>query len=394
MSLADGLEKFVTPIANFLKKSWIKTLIWTVVVVYVLLVVSQFASGWWLYHLIYDDLEKTGTFANLYFLKAATTALTMIALAFLPTVVGLWLRFRTRTASLITGAVLVGWLVLLGVLTASTYRGPFGLTGDIQCSYFLDEDGTVALRPMDRPVDRDTGQELKPADKNVIKVWRSENPGKTPNCNVPAAPPREPQRIAIADAHNFPWFGPRGAQVWYARDRDGSCRFYDAPGKDPVVGDELKRVTNEVVYEAQRLQDERSRTIAAQAAAEVERVRARDAVEQHQRKAKDAAEQRQRKATDAANALAEGNYDLVLTDCPIGEGNAQDDPCVSLHQQAAHGKATALVTQSRQEVKQYELDEAVRNAQLALKLEPDNQPAKDILRFAQTLKRADAGPKR
>jgi hypothetical protein len=383
VSLADGLEKVFTPIADFLKKSWIKTLIWTVVIVYILLVLSQFAGGWWLYHLIYDDLEKTGAFANLYFLKATTSALTMISLAFLPTVFGLWLRFRTRTASLITGAVFVGWLVLLGALTAYTPRGSFNrLTGQIQCSYFLNEDGTVALRPVDQLVDQDTGQELKPADKNVIRVWRSENPGKIPNCNLPAAPPREPQRIAIADAHDFPWFGPRGAQVWYARDHDGSCRYYDGPGKDPVAGEELKPVTNEIVYEAQRLQDERSRTIAAQVAAEVERGKARDAVAQHQQK-----------ATEAGNALAEGKYDLVLTDCPNGEGNAQDDPCVSLHQQAAHWKATALVKQSQQEVQQYELDEAVRNALLALKLEPNNQPAKEVLRLAQTLKRTGVDPK-
>jgi hypothetical protein len=394
VSLADGLEKVFTPIANFLKRSWIKSLIWTVVIVYVLLVLSQFAGGWWLYHLIYDDLEKTGTFANLYFLKAAATALTMTSLAFLPTVFGLWLRFRTRTASLITGAVFVGWLVLLGALTAYTPRGSFNrLTGQIQCTYFLSEDGTVALRPIDQLVDRDTGQELKPADKNVIKEWRSENPGKTPNCNLPAAPPREPQRLAIADAHDFPWFGPRGAQVWYARDRDGSCRYYDRPGKDPVAGEELNPVTNEIVYEAQRLQDERSRTMAVQAAAEVERGKARDAVEQHQRMAKAASEQRQRKATDAANALAEGKYDLVLTDCPNGEGNAQDDPCVSLHQEAAHKEASALVKQSQREVQQYELEEAIRNAQQALKLEPNNDPAKNILRLAQTLKRADAEPK-
>jgi hypothetical protein len=66
---------------------------------------------------------------------------------------------------------------------------------------------------------------------------------------------------------------------------------------------------------------------------------------------------------------------------------------VSLHQQAAHWKATALVKQSQQEVQQYELDEAVRNALLALKLEPNNQPAKEVLRLAQTLKRTGVDPK-
>lgn len=381
MGLADGLEKVFNPIARILRNPWIKIVFGTVIGGYALLLAVQYYGGRRLYDLIYSDLLKTGAFTNQYFLKAAALALTMVSLAFVPTILGLWLRLKSKIASLITGGVFTAWLVLLGALAA--WHHPIFDTedGTAQCNYFLNEDGKVVLRPIVFKVDPDTGTALRGIDSPIMSKWRAENPGASPTCKWPVEaapllppppPPRTPQPMTISDPDKWPWFIHGGAAVWYMRDRDGSYRYFDGPGKDPVTGEELTAVTRDVVDAARRLQAQRVRQLAIEAA-------------------KAGKEESVRHAGDA---LAKGNYDLVLTDCPSGEGDAQDDPCVALHQQAAHGKATALAMQSQQEVQRYELDEAVRSAQQALKLEPDNQPAKDILRVARALQRADAGPRR
>jgi hypothetical protein len=53
-------------------------------------------------------------------------------------------------------------------------------------------------------------------------------------------------------------------------------------------------------------------------------------------------------------------------------------------------KAAVLVGQSNEEFQEDETDNAIRDAVQALKLDPDNEAGKKILRLAQTLKRADA----
>jgi hypothetical protein len=400
--LAGGLESFFGRIARFLKRYWFVSCVVLPVVVYLVLLLGNIPVGTGLYAFIKGDLEETGVFPNGHLLNGASLILTAVSLAFLPTILWMALRLRHKKVTLIVGGIFGGWAIFLGILAEFTPRRPFTLTGIPECSYFLNADGTVALRPKDLSVDLQTGKKLELATGDVIEIWRTQNPGKSVSCESPTAvTPHTPHLITIADAHTYRWFGPDGALVWYVQDSDGSYRFYDGPGRDPILDGELKPVTRDVVQEAQRIQDEHTKTVGSRVAAEAERSRALEEAEQRELKNRQAAEEREKlnqeaarrrqvNAQDAERAFAAGDFDLALIDCPDVKHDLQDDPCASVHQEAAQKKVAILVKRSEEDVRKYKLDDAIQDAAEALKLEPESESAKTALHFAQTLKRADA----
>jgi hypothetical protein len=406
VDLADRIEKVFRPIADFLKKHWFVSSIGIPAAFYLVLLFGNFLGGMGLYAFIKSDLDGTGLFPNGRLLRGASLILTAVSLAFLPTILWMALRLRHKKVVLIVGGIFGGWAILLGILAEFLPRGPFTHTGIPECSYFVSADGTVALRPKDEDgsVDQQTGKRLEQAGGDVIEKWRTQNPGMTVNCSSPTIiAPHTPQLIRIPDAHPYRWFGPDGALVWYAQDSDGSYRFYDGPGRDPILDGELKPVTRSIVQEAQHIQDEHTKTTALQATAEAERARAREAAEQREQRnqeaaelrekvKKEAAQRRRANAQDAERAFAAGDYDLALVDCPDVKQETQNDPCAHVHQKAAQKKVAVLVRQSQENLRKYNLDDAIRDAAEALRLEPGNERAKTVLHYAQGLKRADASP--
>lgn len=184
----------------------------------------------------------------------------------------------------------------------------------------------------------------------------------------PKAPPtpRPPQQVRVPDAYMEQWFDPLH---WYVRDRNGGLRFFVGAKKedtDPVTGAVLAPVTKEVVYEVQRRQDVQEFTNRLAG--------------------------RQQKARDAQKALDEGNYELALENCPGVDSEFRPDPCENLYHEAVRRKTNALLKRSKQEIHEDKLDEAVRDAQLALRIDPGNEEAKRVLALAQSLERAEGGP--
>jgi hypothetical protein len=207
-----------------------------------------------------------------------------------------------------------------------------------------------------------------------------------------------PQQINIKDAYTEQWFDRDGQPlIWYAQNPNGTERYFRGSGPDPVTGVELKPVTQSIVEEEKRREDEVNKELQRQRGqqAQSDAAAAKAAKDQKERiatakKADAVAEQHRQYAIDAENALAAGNYDRALEDCPDATQDVQDDSCASVHRKAAQMKAAVLVGQSNEEFQEDETDNAIRDAVQALKLDPDNEAGKKILRLAQTLKRADA----
>jgi len=172
-----------------------------------------------------------------------------------------------------------------------------------------------------------------------------------------------PEQIRVQDAFAEHWFAPLH---WYVRDEDGTLRYYDHEGKDPVTGINLAPVTQEIVYEAERHQDEAKRI----------------------QESKNRLAARQQKAGDAANLLLSGDYDRALQACPGLDSEFKPDPCRVPYEEAARRKADALVIQSKAEMQDDKLDDAVRDARQAVNLDPSNQSAKTALSLAESLRQA------
>ena len=181
--------------------------------------------------------------------------------------------------------------------------------------------------------------------------------------NPPPPPPQLPQQVSVRDAFTEHWFAPLH---WYVRDRDGSLRYYDRAGKDPVTGVELTAVTQEIVYDAERRQDQTNW---------VQESRNRLAA-------------RKQNAVDAENLLVSGDYEQALKACRGVESEFHPDPCQDPYHEAARRKADALVKQSKTEMQDDKLDDAVRDAREAVNLDPGNQSAKTVLALAESLERA------
>ena len=176
-------------------------------------------------------------------------------------------------------------------------------------------------------------------------------------------PPRLPEQISVGDAFAEHWFAPLH---WYVRDRDGSLRYYDHEGKDPVTGIDLKPVTQDIVYEAERRQNDAERT----------------------RESRTRLAARQQKAANAGDLLLSGDYERALQACPGLDSEFNPDPCQVPYHEAARRKADALVIQSKAEMQDDKLDDAVRDAREAVKFDPGNQSAKAALSLAESLQKA------
>ena len=329
--------------------------------------VADFLGPRALYHRIRDGLGQTGAISDPNFLKAMAFVLAAVIWGFVPTVLGLWLRFKTKKASLITMSAIAGWFVLVGVL--SHYSPVFGVRG-ANCKYLVMADGRIVLQPKYLTLDQDTGASLTFVTTPVMQQWSKQNPGQAPSCSSPVhsldgpppPPACTPQPVVVSDAYSEPWFGSDGkARLWYVRDQNRSLRYFTCGGKDPNTGSDLAPVTKDIVYEARRLQD----TAAVRAKFQAELAA------------------RQRNAEVAQAALAGGHYDQALQQCPALTSEFNPDPCADPYRQAAVLKAENLTQRSEQEIQQNKFYEAERDAQEALKYDPNNPNARTALHFAQ-----------
>lgn len=86
----------------------------------------------------------------------------------------------------------------------------------------------------------ETGDELRPVDKEVVAAWKEAAASKT------ARPAKAPQRV---EPRGYAFFDPMSGQprAWYSRSADGAYEFFDAPGFHPQTGEPLTVISREVL---------------------------------------------------------------------------------------------------------------------------------------------------
>lgn len=203
--------------------------------------------------------------------------------------------------------------------------------------------------------------------------------------------PVEP--VEIADPYTAPWFNPIDGRplVWYVRNSNGTFRYFDGQGRDPLTGAPLMPVTLEIVREAQGRLDREREQSASRAAAAAAQAQATAESEAAAVRTKARNEQLLQITAEASSALATGNFEQALKDCDeVLRAMPRDDRCKSIYREAAPKEARVLVRQSQLEVQQNRLDEALQDAERATKLDPENESAKKIKMMAQMLKHTGA----
>jgi hypothetical protein len=97
---------------------------------------------------------------------------------------------------------------------------------------------------------------------------------------------------------------------------------------------------------------------------------------------------REQAAAQAKSFLSAGDYERTLDACPNVDPQFHPDPCEVPYHGAAQQKAAVLLKQSKLEIQEDNLDDAVRDARKAVALDRENESAKDVLTLAQNLQQA------
>lgn len=186
-----------------------------------------------------------------------------------------------------------------------------------------------------------------------------------------------PKEIRIANAANYEWFDVAGrARVWYAVESDGSYRYFDHSGVDPSSGHTLQPVNEAVIQQLKR----------QQAADNAKRHEVDERQASEEAKAKNAAEA-QELVTQAQGEFDAANYKAAMETCDhVLSKSRTNAECVTIRQHAAVKLAQQLVDKGESELEKGQLDEAMWNADTAMRLDPTNRSAAKLKILAAQLK--------
>jgi hypothetical protein len=223
-------------------------------------------------------------------------------------------------------------------------------------------------------------------------IWTSDAPGKDPVYGMESKPclPLQikelrngkgklaaPHEIHIANVNTYTWFNGVTAQplAWYDS-VNGDYRFFDRPGNDPNTGQALKPVTPQFVQQLK--QQEASKEESRKRTAEEETARSATAKE---------TADLQTFAGEAQKEFEIGNYVAAKEACDqVLKRDARNEPCKTIQQHANVKVAQQLVSEGQEHLERGEIDEALWNAEKAIKLDPSNPNATKLKQFALQMK--------
>jgi tetratricopeptide (TPR) repeat protein len=157
---------------------------------------------------------------------------------------------------------------------------------------------------------------------------------------------------------------------------NGEYRFFDRPGRDPNTGAPLNEITSEVV---QRLRQRE----ALQESAKKEKAATQEAQEARIREAADL----QTLADQAEKQFASGDYRGAKETCDqVLRRNKGNETCKTVRQRASVKIAQQLVADGQTQLQRGRFDEALWNAEEAIKLDPTNPNAAKLKEFALQMK--------
>ncbi len=223
-------------------------------------------------------------------------------------------------------------------------------------------------------------------------IWTSDAPGKDPvygmeskscsplqikglrNGNGKLAAPHE---VHVANGNTYTWFNGVTAQpmVWYDS-VNGDYRFFDRSGNDPNTGQALKPVTPQFVEQLKQHEASKEESRQRSAAEEAARSAA----------AKETADL-QTFAGEAQKEFESGNYVAAKETCDqVLKRDARNEPCKTIQQHANVKVAQQLVSEGQAHLERGEINEALWNAEKAIKLDPANPNAAKLKQFALQMK--------
>ena len=187
-----------------------------------------------------------------------------------------------------------------------------------------------------------------------------------------------PHEIQIVDVNGQAWFnGASGRpKVWYDILPNGEYRFFDRPGRDPNTGEPLHEITPEVV---QRLRERQ----ALQESTKKEKAATQEAREVRSREVADL----QTLAEQAEKQFASGDYKGAKETCDqVLRREKGSETCKTVRQHANVKIAQQLVAYGQTQLQRGKFDEALWNAEEAIKLDPTNPNAPKLKQFALQMK--------
>lgn len=185
------------------------------------------------------------------------------------------------------------------------------------------------------------------------------------------------QEITIPKGRRVLWFdGATGEALIYYSLRSDGYHFFNGPGNDPETGSPVQPVTQPVVNEfhsRQRNLDAQQTSARKQAFAEEKR---------RQQTADD-----ESAAARAQQLFAGQDYPGALQACkPVLVHNMSNDTCLQVKRDASTELAHKLVDEGQTQLQHAQYDSALRDANEAVKLDPDNQPARRLQVTARLMK--------
>lgn len=276
-------------------------------------------------------------------------------------------------------------VVVLGAPAAFFLLGP-KIRRQMSAAPAKTEDSSKAALPA-KPEDNSKSAAAKAPDTE-LKVSQP--------VNAPAAP----RELTIADASAYTWFDPSSKQalVWYSSATPGSYRFFDGPGTDPQNGHVLNPVTPEFVAGLKKQQASpvvappavtppvsapKQKTQITATAPKSKEKQARDsAANQAQQDSR-----LQGMAQDGQVALENEDYQKAIDICgQVLSASPGSQPCSAIHRHAAIKLAEQLVNKAAADWEKGDFDDALRNSEAALVLDPANKNAAKLKKLALKMK--------
>jgi len=187
-----------------------------------------------------------------------------------------------------------------------------------------------------------------------------------------------PHEIHVASVSGQAWFnGTTGRPlVWYDILPNGEYKFFDRPGRDPNTGTPLNEITPEVVgrlRQREALQDSVHKEKAATQSAQEARIRE--------------VADLQTLADQAEKQFAGGDYKGAKESCDqVLRREKGNESCKAVRQHASVKIAQQLVAEGQTQLQRGHFDEALWNAEEAIKLDPTNPNAPKLKEFALQMK--------
>jgi serine/threonine protein kinase len=247
---------------------------------------------------------------------------------------------------------------------------------------------------------------LPAKSEDNLKVATAKPPEAEVKVSQPVAPPGGPpavvpRELSIPDAAAYTWFDPDSKQalVWYSSATPGNYRFFDGPGTDPQNGHVLNPVTPEFVDGLKKQQAPPvvapPPVITPPASAPKQKTQiTATAPKSKEKQVHDSAANRaqqdarlQGMAQDGQLALENEDYQKAIDICgQVLSASAGSEPCASIHRHAAIKLAEQLVNKAAADWEKGDFDDALRNSETALVLDPANKNAARLKKLALKMK--------